>query len=228
MNAGSASGRWFFFSLASVLLLIVAVGFARSFYLRPIFAAGRPGIVTLPAYIVWHGIALTLWFLLFLFQTLLSRSGRVRLHRSLGAAGVALAAVVFGLSMFVVVRSVVRETSLVVLGDMALLIMFAILIGAGVRFRRKPEVHKRLMASASISIVAPAIARWPGALAWLPLSVLVPQFVLFFCLIGYDLISRRRIHPGTAWGMALYLVAVGISIPVAMSGFGRALIESLK
>lgn len=228
MNVGFGSGRWFFFSLALVLLMIVAVGFARSFYLRPIFAAGRPGSVTLPTYIVLHGIALTLWFLLFLFQTLLARFGRVRLHRSLGAAGVVLAAVLFGLSMLVVVRSVVRETALVVLGDMALLILFAILIVASVRFHRKPEVHKRLMAIASVSIVAPAIARWPGALALLPLSVLVPQFVLFTSLIVYDVISRRRIHPSTAWGMALYIVAVGITIPLAMSKFGHAFIESLR
>lgn len=228
MNAGSANGRWFFFFLASILLIIVAVGFARSFYLRPVFATGRPGSVALPTYIVLHGIALTLWFLLFLFQTLLARSGRVRLHRSLGVAGVALAAVVFGVSMLVVVRSVVREAALVVIGDMGLLILFAILIVASVRFRRKPEVHKRLMAIASISIVAPAIARWPGALALLPLSVLMPQVVLFACLIVYDFISRRRIHPGTAWGMALYAVAMGISIPLAVSEFGHAFIESLK
>lgn len=79
MPGNSRSSRWFFVGMASVLLLIVAVGFARSFYLRSIWNAGHAG-PHLPAYIVLHGIALTLWFLLFLGQTLLVASGRVRVH----------------------------------------------------------------------------------------------------------------------------------------------------
>ena len=193
--------------MAAVLLVIVAVGFARSFYLRSILNAGHATSLTLPAYIVAHGIVLTLWFLLFLGQALLALSGRLHLHRSLGIAGGALAAVVFALSMLVVVRSVVRETSLVVIGDMALLILFAILVTTSIWFRRKPEVHKRLMTIASISIVAPAIARWPGAQSMLPLSVVLPQLSLYAAQVVYDVRSSRRVHPATAWGVAAYLVA---------------------
>ena len=72
---------WFFVCMASVLLVIVAVGFAKSFYLRNIIHSGHPVNSTLPVYIVLHGVALTSWFLLFLSQTLLVASGRVRLHR---------------------------------------------------------------------------------------------------------------------------------------------------
>ena len=226
MNTGSRRRRWFFVSIAVLLLVIVAVGFARSFYLRNIFQAGHA--TTLPAYIVLHGIILTLWFLLFLCQTLLASSGRVRLHRSLGVAGVVLAAALFGVSMLVVVRSVVRESALVVFGDIALLILFAGLITASVWFRRKPEVHKRLMTVASISIVAPAIARWPGAQAMLPLSVLAPQLSLFGAQVFYDLRSSRRVHPATAWGVALYILAAGVAIPLASSKLGHTLMNALK
>lgn len=226
MNAGSGRGRWFFVYIALVLLLIVAVGFAKSFYLRNVLIAGHA--TRLPAYIVLHGIVLTLWFLLFLCQTLLASSGRVRLHRSLGVAGVVLAAVLFGLSMLVVVRSVPRESSLVVIGDMVILILFATLIIASVRFRRKPEMHKRLMVAASISIVAPAIARWPGAQAMLPLSVLLPQLSLFGAQVVHDLRLTRRVHPGTAWGVGAYFVAVGITLPLAASKLGQTFVNSLK
>lgn len=226
MNTGSRSRRWFFVCIAVVLLVIVAVGFARSFYLRSVFGAAHATI--LPAYIVVHGIILTLWFLLFLCQTLLASSGRVRLHRSLGIAGVVLAGLLFVVSMLVVVRSVVRETALVVIGDMTLLILFAVLITASVRFRRKPEVHKRLMTVASISIVAPAIARWPGAQAMLPLSVVLPQLGLFGAQVIHDLRLSRRVHPATAWGVASYILAVGITIPLASSRLGHTLVNALK
>src|SRR4051812_44205349 len=157
LQARPSHRRGFFVGMASVLLVIVAVGFAQSFYLRsiPIYA-GHIRNSKLPTYIVLHGVALTLWFLLVLAQTLLVSRGRVHFHRSLGTAGVALAAVVFSLSMLVVIRSVLRETSLVVFGDTGLLILFAIFVAASVLFRRKSDVHKRLMLIASIGIVAPA------------------------------------------------------------------------
>ena len=219
--------RYFFVSMAVVLLVIVAGGFARSFYFRSAMHPGRV-VQPLPGYIVVHGVVLTLWFLLFLVQTLLVSSGRVRLHRSLGVAGAALAAVLVPISMLVVVRSVVRETALVVFGDMALMVLFAALIIAAIRYRQRPEVHKRLMLVASISIVAPAIARWPGALARLPLSVLLPQLLLFAAVIVHDLWLSRKVYAATAWGLASYIAAVAISLPLAASKFGHTLFEALK
>lgn len=220
------SRSWFFVCMSSVLLIIVAVGFAKSFYLRNILHKSH-AVSTLPVYLVLHGIVLTSWFLLFAGQTWLVATGRVRLHRSFGVAGAALAALVFALSLLVVVRSAVRETPLVVLGDIFVLFLFAILITAGIWFRKKPDVHKRLMLLASISIVAPAIARWPGAQSMLPVSVVGPQLLLYAALILYDVSSRRRVHPATVWGVALYFVAVGMTISLASSKFGHTLIEAL-
>lgn len=219
----TSGGSWFYVSAPSILLVIVAVGFARSFYLRNLLGGGD-----LPAYIVLHGIALTLWFLFFLVQALLVAMGRVRIHLSLGFVGAGLAAIVLGLSAMVVVRSVVRETPLVIIGDMALLALFAILVTAGVLFRGKPETRKRLMVIASIGIVAPAIARWPAAQSALPLSVILPQLLLIGAQIVYDVLSRRRVHPATVWGMTLYLIAVAITVPLASSEAGIAFVKSLN
>jgi len=228
MNTGASAGRWFFVSIAAILLLIVAVGFARSFYLRNLFDTGHNRSSILPAYIVAHGIVLTLWFLLFFGQALLAASGRVHIHRLLGNVGAVLAAILCPLSLLVVVRSVVRETSLVVIGDIAILVLFATLVAASICFRRRPQIHKRLMTIASISIVAPAIARWPGAQSMLPLSVLLPQLSLYTAQVVYDVRSTRRVHPATTWGVALYLLAVSITIPLASSQLGHRFVESLK
>jgi FtsH-binding integral membrane protein len=226
-QARRSSRSWFFVCMSIVLLIIVAVGFAKSFYLRTILHKNH-AVSTLPVYIVLHGIVLTSWFLLFAAQTWLVASGKVRLHRSLGFAGAVLAPVVFALSLLVVVRSVVRETSLVVIGDIVILFLFAILVTAGICFRQKPDVHKRLMLIASISIVAPAIARWPGAQSMLPVSVAGPQLLLFATLVLYDFSSRRRVHRATVWGLALYFVAVGTTLSLASSKLGHALIEALR
>jgi hypothetical protein len=63
-------------------------------------------------------------------------------------------------------------------------------------YRRRPDIHKRLMLLATISILAAAIARLPfafiqqvGPLAFFGLT---DAFVLF-CVL-YDLVTLRRIH----------------------------------
>jgi len=229
--------RWFFVCVALLLAAIVAVGFAPSFFLRSITSAPdkpRPG---LPAYLILHGVALTSWYLLFAAQTWLAATWRTRLHRSLGVAGAVLAAVVFSLSMMVVIRAPARdiaagasvgEISLMVIGDIGILLLFAVLVLLGIRFRGRPDIHKRLMALASISIVAPAIARWPGAEATLPLSVVVPQLSFCAALVVHDIVTRRRVHPATGWGIVSYLFVVGVSVPLALSGLGHALVKALK
>jgi len=68
--------------------------------------------------------------------------------------------------------------------------VFAILIGAGFYFRRRPDVHKRLMLLATISILSAALARLPfaflqaGPIAFFGLT---DTFVLA-CVV-YDLVT---------------------------------------
>ena len=229
------SGRnvnWFFVWMAFALVIIVAVGFAPSFYLPSVIrpeqsAAGK---YSFPAYIVLHGILLSLWFLLLLTQAVLVATKRVHIHRLMGIAGVAIAAALVPLSFFVVARSVARSNlgGLAVIGDYGVLLLFALLVTLAIRNRRKPDVHKRLMLIASISLAAPAIVRWPGAEAAVPFSVLVPQLTLFAALIVHDIVTRRRVHPATGWGVAAYFVVAGVCVPLAMSDFGRQIVTLLK
>jgi hypothetical protein len=218
--------------MASVLLVIVAVGFAPSFYLpgilRPEQAAA--GGLNLPPYIVLHGIVLTLWYLLLLTQSLLVATRRVRIHRTLGMGGAALAAALVPLSLLVITRSVARSNlgALPVIGDFGILALFAILVILGIHFRSRPAVHKRLMLIASIGLVAPAIVRWPGAHAAIPLSFLIPQLTMYGAIIVNDIVTGRRVHPATAWGVAAYAVTMGVTFALANSGIGHQLVNLLK
>src|SRR5262245_60123023 len=87
--------------VALLLALVVFVGFARTFYLSFLFdVPPRTWLLTL------HGTAFTAWVLLFIAQTRLVATNRIRAHMRLGLFGVALAAVVFVLGVMTAVASI--------------------------------------------------------------------------------------------------------------------------
>jgi hypothetical protein len=209
--AGRGRERVFYTGMAAAFLVIVFAGFARTYYLRPYFAAAP-----LQPLLHLHGIIFSAWIVLLLVQTALVASKRTGTHRRLGAAGAVLAAlmVVVGTATAIIRAKIVEVPPgasspliflTIPLGDM---LVFAILVGAGFYFRRRVDVHKRLMLLATISILPAAVARLPfdfiqqyGPLAFFGLSDL---FVVA-CLL-YDLASRGRFHRATVTG-GLLLVA---------------------
>ena len=46
-------------------------------------------------------------------------------------------------------------------------------------------------------------------------------------MIAYDIVSRRRVHPVTVWGVALYLVVVETATLAGFSEFGQAFVKAL-
>ena len=62
--------------------MIVLIGFSPTFYLRAFF-----DVPAIPLYVYAHGVAMTAWFIWFCVQTTAAYSGRVALHRRLGAIG---------------------------------------------------------------------------------------------------------------------------------------------
>ena len=62
----------------------------------------------------------------------------------------------------------------------------------------------------------------------MPFSILVPQVTLFAALMVHDIMTDRRVHPATGWGVAAYLVVAAVCVPLAMSDFGQQLVQSLK
>jgi hypothetical protein len=222
--------RWFFPLVSGALLSAVLLGFAPTFYLRPLFTA-RP----LPAYLYAHGTVLTAWFALMFAQTCLVAARRTDLHRRLGVVAVGDAALVAIFSGVVAIRAVPRyiaggvdagEIQLIVIGDLVSLAVFCALVVAAVRMRRRPDWHKRLMAVASVMIIGPAIAR----LERLGLAVPVPAAILapLLALAVYDRVGLGRLHPATLWSSLLVVVAVGAVFMVVGTPTGRALIDLLR
>ena len=209
---GRRRERLFYTGMAVVFVITVFAGFARTYYLRPYF--GTPALGPL---LHLHGIVFTSWLALFLTQTVLVAANRTGVHRRLGVAGavVAVLMVLVGTAT-AIIRAKVAEVPpgspsplvflTIPLGDM---LVFACLVGAGFYFRRRVDIHKRLMTLATISILPAATARLPfafiqevGPLAFFGLA----DLFIVVCL-AYDLVARRRFHRATVWGGLLIVVS---------------------
>jgi hypothetical protein len=111
------------------------------------------------------------------------------------------------------------------------LLSFAIFLTTAVARRRQPEVHKRLMLLAGISVVQPAMARirqfWfpafdGGVFALVWLCLLVGGLAL------HDLRVNKRIHPVTLFGGAFFLGLRAIAVyRLASSDAGHTVIRWL-
>ena len=203
--------RLFYLTMSSAFVITVFAGFSRTFYLRPKF---HPEPLMPLLYV--HGFIFTLWIALLLTQTTLIATKRTRTHTRLGIAGMLLASLMIVIGT---VTAIVRAKGAspipgvnplsfltIPLGDM---LVFMILVGSAFYFRRRLEIHKRLMLLATIAILPAAVARLPfafiqqyGPLAFFGLS----DLFIVPCLI-YDISTRERPHRATVLGGALIVLS---------------------
>lgn len=202
--------RLFYLSIAILSAVIIFVGFARTYYLKALF-----GTPSLPVLLHIHGLIMTTWLLLLITQTVLVAAHRTNVHRKLGGAGGVLAAAVAIMGVTVAIYSARQGHAptgvpplaflTVPLGDVA---VFSTLVAAAFYYRRRPELHKRLMIVATIAILPPGIARWPitSSLMHTPLTFFgVADLILLGC-VAYDFVKTRRLNPAYVWG-GLLLIA---------------------
>ena len=197
--------------MALAAVAAVFVGFSRTYYARPQFQD-----TSLPLYLHVHGAVFSAWIALFVAQTSLVAARRTDVHRRLGVAGAALAAVMVVVGVTAAVISGRRniaaglETQALsfLTTPLSSMAVFIALVGAALYYRRRPETHKRLMLLATISILDAATARWPFAFVtastW---AYYVTADVFILAAVSYDVISRRRIHPAYIWGGLFVVVA---------------------
>lgn len=181
---------------------LVFAGFARTFYLRSLFSPGP-----LTALFVVHGIVFTSWFAVLIVQVFLVAGRRVDLHRQLGVVGAVIALAMVILGPLAAINAARHGMSLEFLATpLADIIVFALLVGTALWFRRRPDIHKRLMATATIAILPPAVARLPSDWFAGPLEVFGTTDVILLAVIVWDTVQRRRLHPAFLWG-GLLLIA---------------------
>ena len=218
---GSSEGRRFYVGMALAMLATVFVGFARSFFLRPLFPEWHSPSETI-FYV--HGAVFTAWIILLVAQTSMVASGHTHLHRRIGPFGVALAAamvVLGGAGALVAARRPTGFTDVPIppLQFLAVpvfdLILFASLVALAAVVRRNAEAHKRLMLLATINLITAAIARWPGVLAAGPIAFFGLTDLFIIALGAWDLRTRGRLHPATLWGGLAIVVSQPLRLVVS-------------
>ncbi len=200
------------YSWAAILAIaVVFTGFARTYYLKGAF--GTPDLTSLKHL---HGVLMTAWFALFFVQVRLVATGRTRIHRRLGIAGVVLAA------MLVVVGTQLGITSarngvtpLAGIPPLVFLVMpvaevaiFVTLFTTAIALRRRGAWHKRLMLVASVAMLTPAMARLPLEFVRVggpPAFFALTDLVILAC-IAFDTAKNRRLHPAFLVGLVVVVV----------------------
>lgn len=199
--------------VAVALLVIMVAGFARTFYFRPWFDV--PPITVL---LHVHGAVFTAWFALFMIQARLISAQNYRTHQQLGIAGIVLAVLVVVTSLATAVISASAErprpmgmtSPQFVIFPIFIALAFAGLVAAAFVYRRRPQVHKRLMLLAMVTLLGPPIARLI-ALAGFQANFLAVQMSMtavfvIACVIA-DWVRNRTLHPIYLIGGTLLVVS---------------------
>jgi uncharacterized membrane protein YozB (DUF420 family) len=181
----------------------------RSFFFSH-WMARSPNTPEVGRLLITHGLFFTAWMALLVVQPVLIATRRRELHRRLGWAGAALALAMLVFGNLAAVAAM--HGGFKGLGDPYVFYAvpffaiqgFALLVGLAVLWRNRSETHKRLMLLASIVIVEAAVARIELApiAAGAPFSYFDGGDLLILAGIGYDQISRGRIHKVWIWGGA--------------------------
>jgi hypothetical protein len=210
--------RLLYIVVSALMALIVAVGFWPTYY-------GPLVRLTLaqPPLIHVHAIVFTGWLALFSTQAVLAANGRLRWHVRLGRIGIA-----YGVLLVIVglTTGVLRSAALPREGEAEGLLyvafvdmlVFASFFGAAVRFRRRPEVHKRLMTVAATALLVAAVGRNPFLPP--PPAGLAAMFLLWSSPVLLAVVSdwrhKRGVHPVYVTGLVAFAFRIW-SEPLALT-----------
>jgi uncharacterized membrane protein YozB (DUF420 family) len=233
--------RWFYIGAAVFMILLSAVGFGPSF-----IDTNKRNAPPTPI-VLAHGIVAAAWLLLFLAQATLVATRRTALHRRIGKAAPIIAALMIVFGYITVIEFARRGYDLSgdlgraplppgippatgdqfvagILAPLVGFVNFGILMAVGLWFRNRPEVHKRLMLLAVLSLsLTPLIhvsgnvvGRWPTTSGILGIAVPLVANLLLFIGAVHDKLSRGRIHPISIWVPILLIGELFGLVPIVM------------
>ena len=231
----AARDRKFYTIMAIAMLLTALFGFSRTYFLGLISGHAKTITGRIPnATVHLHAFLFTSWLVLFIVQTALIATHRVKVHRKLGYFGVAL-----GVAMIIVGgRTAVEAARLsavppgndpwsftaIPFGDIT---TFAVFFLGAVLWRNDKDKHKRLMILASTCLMSAALVRWPGVLSVGPLLSYVLTLLFPIAAAVYDWRSRGRVHPVYWWGLSVIALGIPLRVILLDSTVWRDAVHSL-
>lgn len=185
---------------------MIALGISVAGFVKTFFVPKFNGTFEAPLVIYIHGGFLFLWTVFFVVQAILVRKKKIRYHQLLGFAsiilvlGVAISTMASG--VYVMKRDLalglgeIATSSLV--GTFTTPTVFMTFVAFGIYFRRKPEIHKRIMLLAMIALMWPAFFRFRHYFPSIPnpdliFGVLLPDSMILLVML-WEKITVGRVH----------------------------------
>lgn len=198
--------KYFYFCMSLLVAVVVAYGFSHTVDKNLIHATPvRP-------WLLWvHGIVFSGWVVFFIFQSALVRTRNVKVHRTLGwfGAGMAGLMTVLGISTAMVmdrfdfVHFHYPDSKTFFAIQLLDMVSFTTLFWLAVYWRKKPELHRRLILMATCALTAAAFARFPG------MSPKVSYFGvdgLILLGVARDLMVNRKAHAAYRYALPALVV----------------------
>ena len=171
---------------------------------------------------------MSVWVLYFVAQVALIRSKNIKLHMTMGMAGIGLAvlAIVTGLAAAYNAQLIEGRAPgglnphsffLIPVGDM---LLFVIFFAGAIYYRKRPAEHKGLMLMTAINFLPPALARIP---------VVPPEFTILWAfglssLIGVSVLVYQKSKHGKinrVFAAALLMFIVALPLTDLVFGYGN-------
>ena len=153
-----------------LLFVLMLVGF-QQFYLHGRAYPAHPLAPPIRTLLIAHGMAMTLWVVTLVVQSLLIVGGNRRLHMAVGPFAVALAVAMVLLGLWLPIQTTRFEPDVTLWGlnrvhfmaiPMIAILTFGAYVAVGIRQRRRPEIHRPMMLLATLSIIPAATDRFTG------------------------------------------------------------------
>ncbi|MDE3147933.1 MAG: hypothetical protein KGL37_00560 [Acidobacteriota bacterium] len=187
--------RYFYFSMSLLMAAIVVWGFSHTID-RNLLHPTVP-----PPLILWiHGAVFSGWVAFFIFQSALVRTHNVRWHRVSGWFGAGLGAAMAPLGVATAMVMTRFETyrlhevgrSAFMIVPMYAMLEFATILTLAVCWRKKPELHRRLIFIATCVLLGAAFGRFPYLYQHHAFFAGIDLLILLG--VTRDLLVNRRVH----------------------------------
>ncbi len=211
--------RKLFLAAAIGFPLFVLAGYFRTYYGSAFF-----DVPPLPSKLVHvHGMVMTAWVIYFSVQIALIRTRNVKLHMTMGMAGIVLAVlVVITGTMTAYDANLVRASAppgwdakaffLVPMFDM---LQFVILFSAAIYYRKRPTEHKSLMLLTALNFLPAALFRLP---ILPPEQGMIQAFggasVIALGCLAWHSVKHRKVNWVFAAGVVMMIVSVPLRIAI--------------
>ncbi|HET9744543.1 MAG TPA: hypothetical protein VFP97_02455 [Chitinophagaceae bacterium] len=190
----------------AIFIILIMIGVQWGFYQT--YTREFPNFTNKTTTIHVHGALLMIWLVLLIVQPVLIKTGRARLHRTIGKASFVLGPLII-ISLFLIGKgSYERSAGIIpqqeILGIMVLdirgFLSFAIFWALAMFYRKDPASHMRYMIATGILAIGPGVGR--GLISsfdiGLPHALTITDVLdlaIVGFLLGFDIYRKKNYKP---------------------------------